>query len=107
MAHFIIYKRPVEITSYSVDFSDLLTSPDTILDVDKSRVVVIDSAGQDQSVYFNQKTTFSTLVMTALLQNGLNGEDYSVNFNGVGNSTLQVYNRILEVRVRTKLAGNI
>ena len=107
MAHFLIYKRPVEVTSYSVDFSDLLTTPDTILDINLSRVVVVDSAGVDQSTYFVQKTTFSGLVMTAILQNGLDSEDYIVNFNGVGNSTSQLYNRILEVRVRSKLAGNI
>ena len=93
--------------SSDLDFSDLIVTPDTKVDIDKSTVIVFDSAGADKTSYFIQKVTFSSFTITAQLVNGVDIEDYNVNFNGVGDSTGQNYNRILEVRVRTKIAGNL
>lgn len=107
MAHFIIYKRPTEVTPYEFDFEDLLPD-DASLDTDQSQVSVVDSAGIDQTKYFVSHVVFSGIKMTAFLVNGLDGEDYIVYADGVGNVTAPVkLNRILEVRVRSQLAGNL
>jgi len=95
------------VTPYEFDFEDLLPD-DTSLDTVQSQITVVDSAGIDQSKYFVSKVTFSGMKMTAYLVNGFNGEDYIVYADGVGNVTSPVkLNRILEVRVRDKLAGNL
>ena len=112
MAHYVLYKRPAEISTYQFDFTELLPD-DANLDQTKSYVKVEDSAGKDQTSYFIQKIAYneSTLDKKATVQmaNGLNGEDYSVYFYGVGNVTLgnPTPNRILEMRCRQKIAGNL
>lgn len=112
MAHQVLYKRPAEISTYEFDFTDLLPL-DANLDQTKSYVKVEDSAGKDQTGYFVQKISYNELTLdkkaTVQMANGLNGEDYLVYFYGVGNMTLGVPtpNRILEMRCRSKIAGNL
>lgn len=109
MAHFVIYKRPAEVTQYQVDFSELMDTSDTALDTDETKVTVFDTLEADKSSYFIQKLIFSGLKVTAVLVNGLDGEDYLVYYDAVGNVSkpnLKI-NRILEVRVRSKLSGNL
>lgn len=107
MAHFIIYKRPTEVTPYSVDFTDLMPN-DTALSAAGTTVKVYDSAGADQTTYFLSSFTLSGKVVTAKFNVGLDGEDYLVYFDGVGNTTTpNKFNRLLEVRVRSKLSGNL
>ncbi len=106
MAHALLYKRPVEIEIYKVDFTDLVDPTDASI-TSSSQIKIFDSAGIDQTSYILQSSSVSGLVMTAYLANGLDGEDYTVNFNAVGNTTKAINNFILELRVRTKLAGNV
>jgi hypothetical protein len=112
MAHFIIYKRPIEITNYEVNFEDLLTDSDLKLDTNLTKVVVENSAGEDKTDYLLQKLIFPVTTpkrVQAIFANGLNGEDYLAYFNAFGDVSFQTNgpNRILEIRVRNRLAGNL
>ena len=105
MAYFVIYKRPQEITQYDMDFSNIANSADASLDQSKSKVTAFDTLDQDQSNAIIQKVTYSGFVQTAIIQGGLDGEDYLLYFDAVGNVSGLIANRTLEVRVRRKLSG--
>lgn len=109
MAHYVLYKRISEVTDFDFDFTELLPETDTLLDTSKSVCKVVNSAGDDKTSYFLQSLTFNGMVATAHLVNGLEGEDYLVYFYGVGNVSQgkPTPNRILELRVRERIAGNL
>ena|SRR5258706_16293693 len=110
MAHFVLYKRPLEVATFDFDYSILLPDVDTILDTVKSYVQVFNSAGEDKTSYLiTPPITYSVKIATVVIANGLDGEDYSINFYGVGNVSAgkPTPNRILEMRVRKNIAGNL
>ena len=107
MAQFLLYKRPAEVIPYTADFTDLLPS-DTELD-STSKAQALDTADEDQTSFLVQSAivTAGSKILTITLMNGLNGEDYTVYLNGVGATTKKLHSLILEVRVRSKIAGNL
>lgn len=111
MAHFLIDKRPDEVIRYDVDFSELLSDSDTILDVAKTTAAlkVFNSAGEDKTHFIIQSLIFVVKTVTLVIQNGLNGEDYNIYVKGIGdvgfNTTQPV--RVVELRVRLTLCGNV
>lgn len=111
MAHFLIEKRPAEVLSYAVYFSDLLGPSDTQLDTAKTTAAlrVTNTAGEDKKSYLIRSLTFSTTTVTLVLQNGIDGEDYVITVIGVGNTNFDTYQpaRVIELRVRATLCGNV
>ena len=108
MAHALLYKRPSEVEFYQFDFTDLFAQPGTDTKITtSSRVVVTDSAGNDQTALIVQSTNITAFTLQAYLANGLDGEDYLVEFTGAGDTTKQINSRLLELRVRSKIAGNL
>lgn len=106
MSHAIIYKRSVEADPFTMDFTDLLPG-DTTLDA-TSEVKAFDTEGLNKTALLIQGiVALSGMTMKATIANGVNGEDYDVNFNAVGSTTKDRKNRLLEVRVRDKVAGNV
>lgn len=111
MAQAIIYKRTTESSPFSFDFTDLL-NPAEQLD-SSSSVSVTDSQGLDQTNFIVQKVDLTTgsggtnTQLRALLQNGLDGEDYLVVFKGIGATSKYSFDLVLELRVRNRVTGNL
>lgn len=111
MAHFLEYKTPAQVTTYLVDFSDLLGPADTGLDLQKCKdaLVVLNSAGEDKKAYLVQSMSAANKVLSLVLVNGISGEDYTLSIRGIGDVDFLTYQavRVLELRVRDKLVGNL
>jgi len=109
MAHFLTDKRTMEVLPYEVDFSPVLSDSDTVLDPVKTTVKIVDSAGKDQTGSILQKATFSGTVVTLVLKDGIDGEDYTIYVMGQGDVSYLTNQpvRVIEMRVRDTLVGNI
>lgn len=113
MAHFLEYKSANQVLPFEVDFTDLLTDQDTQLDLVKCQeaLTVTNSAGEDKKSYLVQEMIIEglTKLMTLVLVNGLNGEDYLISVVGIGDVSFKTKRpvRLLELRVRNTLLGNL
>ena len=111
MAHFLEYKSQGQVLPYDFDFTDLLTVADTQLDLVKCKeaLLVRDSAGEDKLAYLVQSTSILGKVLTVVLANGLEGEDYWIAAKGYGNVSFLTRQPVftLELRVRNKILGNL
>lgn len=105
MAHDVIYKHPSDEVLYSVDFTDEL--PDDTSVSASSTVTAIDSEDASATSTVVGTTSQSGMNLRAVLQAGTDGEDYLVTFTGRGASTSRDSTKMVELRVRTKLQGNI
>jgi hypothetical protein len=86
-----------------------LDDSDTILDTVKTTVLIKDSKGLDKTDYLLQKKVFSGKTITIVLHNGLDGEDYTIWVTGFGDVSYLTNSpvRVIEVRVRDTLVGNL
>jgi hypothetical protein len=109
MAHFITDKRTMETLSYIINFSELLSDSDTQLDTDKTSVILYNSKKEDKTALVLQKLIFSGKSVTLVLKDGLDGEDYTIYITGRGDVSYLTLapTRVLELRVRDSLCGNV
>lgn len=111
MAHFLIDKRPDEVIRYDVDFSELLLDTDTQLDTAKTKAAlkVFNSGGEDKTHFIIQDVLFDSKLLTLVIQNGLNGEDYNIYVKGIGDVSYNTNQpvRVIELRSRLTLCGNV
>ena len=109
MAEFLLDKRSSEVRPYDVNFSEILGDTDTKLDSEKTTVLIRDSAGVDRTTSILQRTIFSGFIVTLILKDGIDQEDYTIFVKGVGDVeflTVQPV-RVIELRVRDTLVGNL
>lgn len=105
MADEVIYKRPNEIYSYSYDFTPklpldaALTSP--------SAATAIDEAGTDVSATVLGTKATSGLTMTYPLIAGTNNKDYTITMKGIGATSADAREWVVEMRVRNKIGGTL
>ena len=101
MAIAVAYKRPNEIIAIGVDFAGAVPSGDTTLT--NTSVTAINSSDiADASVVGTVSS--SGLVLTALLQAGTDGEDYTVTYQTKSSTSGKgPFERTIELRVRTKI----
>lgn len=85
------------------DFTDELPG-DTALNSGTSTVTAVDAGGTAAASVVGT-VSVSGMILRAIVQAGANGEDYTLTFKAVGNTTAQVAVKQLEVRVRSKLTG--
>ena len=92
---------------YSADFTELLPD-DTELSAD-SKAEAFDTMGVEQTRLLIQSAnaTAGSKKLDISLMGGLNGEDYLVNAYGLGATTRRSSVIVLEVRVRSKVVGNL
>lgn len=105
MADDILEKHPSEEVLYEADFTELLPDDTTISAA--SAVTAIDSSGIDASGTVVGTVTQSGMLLRAIMQAGVNFEDYLVTFVGRGATTLRDRVWLLEMRVRTEHRGNL
>lgn len=107
MSEQVVYKTPTTtIPLFDLNFTDDLPG-DTAIHATNSTVTAQNSEGQDVSSALIANTTRSGMVLSADLQGGDNGEDYRVSFKAVGNTSAKPYERVIELRVRTNLIGQM
>lgn len=104
MAHDVIYKHPSDEVLYSVDFTDDL--PDDTTVTSSSAVTAVDSAGASASAVVGTVSQ-SGMLVKAVLQAGTNLEDYTITVSGRGGTTSRDSTKVVEMRVRSSLQGNI
>ena len=104
MAHEVIEKHPSAEYTQTVDFTDELTG-DTSISAG-SAVTAIDSNG-DPITSIIGTVSRSGMVLSAVLQAGTDGEDYTVFFAGRGSTTSQDAIRVIEMRVRQRHLGAV
>jgi hypothetical protein len=99
----------MELFKYDLDFGELLGDSDTQLDPVKSSVVAYDSAGVDRTKAIVKNVLYSGKIMTLVLGDGVDGEDYTIYATGVGNAQFNQIQpvRVIELRVRDTIVGNL
>lgn len=109
MAHFLIDKRSMEMLAYELDFSDLLSDNDTLLSPTLTSIIIKDSQGVDRKSLILQVAQFSGKVVTLVLKDGIDGEDYNIWVTGQGDVSFATRKptRVIELRVRDTLVGNL
>lgn len=107
MAHFLVDKRSTEKLPYDVNFSEIMGASDT--QVASVTIVAYDSAGVDRTSLIVQQSAISGFVVTLTLKDGLDGEDYIIYVTAKGdvNSSTVTPVRVIELRVRDTLVGNM
>jgi len=88
-----------------VDFTDEL--PDDTSVSSSSTTTAVDEAGTDSSATVVGTKSQSGMAQRAVLQAGTNGKDYTVTFTGRGTTTSRDATKIVEMRVRSTIQGNI
>lgn len=104
MATDVLYKTPAEIITYKLaDFTDLL--PDDTAITAASTVTAVDDSGTDVSATVIANATESGMIEQCDIIAGTDGRDYTFTFTGVGDTTTDKREIVVEVRVRSKLQG--
>jgi len=106
MAHQIRYKRVNEQIPIEFDFNEDLLSTDDVKAIgggSSTDVTAIDSAGADQSSAIVGTKTVDTDKLTAIMKAGVDGEDYTVTFAVEGDGSGEIFEKVLELRVREEL----
>lgn len=104
MAHDVLYKNTADEILYAVDFTDELPGDTTVSA--SSAVSAVDSEGSAASSVVGTVTQ-SGMEVRVVLQAGSDGEDYLFTITGRGTTTSRDSTKILELRVRNKLQGNL
>lgn len=107
MAQNIIYKRVGESAQFQMDFADLLSEAGDASITASSTVTAKDSSGVAAASVVGTVSVVSSTILQAIIQAGTDKEDYQVQFKGIGNSTGQIWIKVLEVRVRESISGNV
>lgn len=106
MADEILYKRPNEKVRYNYDFTPKLGDTDTGLSsVSTSNVTAVDEEDNDASSTVVANKSISGLILSADLIAGIDGKDYTVTYKGVGSTSSNPREWVVEMRVRAKLGG--
>lgn len=103
MATDTLYKIIAEEVLHAVDFTDLLPDDASVTAASTVTAVKSDNSA-DASVIGT--VSQSGMELRAILQAGVDGEDYTITFTARGNVTLRDRSVVVEMRVREKLQGN-
>jgi len=104
MAHDVLYKHPNDEISYTVDYTDDLDGDTSISS--GSAASAVDSDGTNAPTVIGSISR-SGMVLTIPLQAGTDGEDYVITLTGRGTTTSLDATKIVEMRVRASLLGNV
>jgi hypothetical protein len=108
MADEVLYKRPNEKVRYTYDFTPKLADTDTALSaISTSNVSAVDEEGNDASSTVVANKSISGLILSADLIAGTDGKDYLVTYKGVGSTSSNPREWVVEMRVRSKVVGNV
>lgn len=105
MADEVIYKRSAEIYSYSYDFTPKLPLDAALTAA--SAATAIDEAGTDVSATVLGTKAVSGLIMTYPLIAGSNNKDYTITMKGIGATSADSRDWVVEMRVRNKIGGTL
>ena len=100
----VLEKHPDAKASYDADLSTKLSDSDTTLV--SENVSALDTAGLDATAEVIGAVTKSGLVLTAVLKDGVHGEDYKLLFKALGNVSARWATLTVEMRVRKDSIGN-
>lgn len=108
MAHDVAYKRPGEELDYEFDFTEELPD-DAGVTLAATTVTAIDSSGASATATIVGTITESTtsLLVSVILQAGIDGETYLVTCHAQGVTSLLDREKTLDLRVRSKIVGNM
>ena len=101
----LVEKHPSTRQTYDADLSQKLGDSDTALVLES--VTATSSAGSDVTAVVVGAVSKSGLVLTAVLKDGIHGEDYKLLFKAVGNVSAQLATLTVEMRVRDNILGNL
>jgi hypothetical protein len=104
MADEVIYKRPDEIYSYSYDFTPKLPLDSGL--TASSAVTAVDEEGTAAPAVVGTKA-ISGVILTCPLIAGTNGKDYTITFKGIGATSADSREWVVEMRVRSKIGGTL
>ena len=108
MAQAIIYKRIGESNPYQFNFADLLSEAgDSALNASTSTVTAKDSSGVAAASVVGTVSVVTSTILQAIIQAGTDKEDYTIPFKGVGATSGQSWIKVIEVRVRELISGNV
>lgn len=97
--HDVLYKHPNDEVKYTVDFTDDL--PDDTSITAASVATAVDEAGTDASATVVGTVSQSGMSLSAVLQAGTDGKDYTITLTGRGTTTSRDSTKMVELRVRT------
>jgi hypothetical protein len=106
MADAILYRHPSEQVTLTVDFQDVLPTTDSTLNNigSGSTISATKSDGSDASAVLFAATRTSK-VLTCILKNLTDGEEYTVTFLGQGTTSTERFVKTYLVLVRKSLTG--
>jgi hypothetical protein len=104
MADEVIYKTPGERIRYDYDFAPLFPAADTSVTM---AVTALDEELASATSTVIGTTTVSGTTGTADFQAGSDGKDYTITMRATGAVTAAIRDWVVEMRVRTKLGGQV
>lgn len=107
MAHDVLLVNPQgESQPYTFDFSDDLTGDTTLKDIGAgSTITAFNNAGTDVSATILSAKTRTNMTLIVTIGSVTEGEEYRVEFLGKGNTTNNIFIKVLEVRARKLITG--
>ena len=107
MSIVVLSKSPAEILIYPVDFAKDLRDTDTAIFniAGGSDVTCTDLAGTDFSSTIIASKTTSGFTLSCILQGGTHGQEFRVRFKGKGNPSNDIFERLLQLRIRNDEQG--
>jgi hypothetical protein len=104
MADDVVYKTPSEKIRYDYDFAPLLPSTDASATL---AVSAIDEEGTSATATVIGTTSISGTAGLADLQAGTDGKDYTCTMRATGATSGAIRDWVVEMRVRTKVGGQV
>lgn len=107
MAHDILYISPQsELQPFTFDFSDDLPNDTTLKDIGSgSTITAFSSAGTDVSATILSAKTRTNMTLIVSIGAVTDLEEYRIEFVAKGNTTSNIFTRVLEVRARKYIQG--